>query len=164
VTSASLPPAGQRIQDALTAAGLDRQVQVMPDTTRTSAEAAAAIGCDVSQIAKSIIFRAKQSDRAVLVIASGANRIDEKSVRALVGEKISKADAEFVRTKTGYAIGGVPPFAHAEPSVVVIDQDLLTLSEIWSAAGTPFAVFPSSPGELVSLTGGTVGEIAAKSS
>ncbi len=160
MTVDGLPAAAQRIQDALTAAGLVREVQVMPDVTRSSVEAAAAIGCDVSQIAKSIIFRARKSGRAVLVVARGNNRVDERAVEALVGEKIGKADADFVRSRTGYVIGGVPPFAHAEQSVVVIDRDLLALPEIWAAAGTPFAVFPLTPDELVSLTNGEIGDIA----
>jgi len=160
MTLDGLPATAQRIQDALTAAGLVRKVQLMPGATRTSAEAAAAIGCDVSQIAKSIIFRARKSGRAVLVIACGNNRIEERAVEVLVGEKIGKADADFVRSRTGYVIGGVPPFAHAEQSVVVIDRDLMVLPEIWAAAGTPFSVFPLTPDELVGLTNGEVGDIA----
>lgn len=158
--TADLPPAAQRFQEALAAEGLDRSVQIMPATTRTSAEAAAAIGCEVGQIAKSLIFRGKQSGKAVLVIASGANRVDEKAVRAVIGEKIGKADAAFVKETTGFAIGGVPPFGHQTESVVVIDEDLMTLREIWAAGGTPFAVFPSTPDELVRATGGIVASIA----
>lgn len=155
----SLPPAAQRVQDALAARGHAGRVRVMPASTRTSAEAAAAVGCTVAEIAKSIIFRAKPTQRAVLVIASGVNRVDEKKVAALVGEGIGKADAEFVRARTGFVIGGVPPVAHDTPPVVLIDEDLLKLSNIWAAAGTPHAVFPLTPAELVILTKGQVADI-----
>ena len=154
-----LPPAAQRVQDALTKLGHKGRVRVMPASTRTSAEAAAAVGCGVAQIAKSIIFRAKPSQRAVLVMASGVNRVDEKKVAALVGEGIGKADAEFVRSRTGFVIGGVPPVGHDTPPVVLIDEDLLALGDIWAAAGTPNAVFPLTPAELVALTEGKVAEI-----
>jgi prolyl-tRNA editing enzyme YbaK/EbsC (Cys-tRNA(Pro) deacylase) len=154
-----LPPAAQRVQDALARLGHAGRVRVMPASTRTSAEAAAAVGCSVAEIAKSIIFRAKPSQRAVLVMASGVNRVDEKKVAALAGEGIGKADAEFVRSRTGFVIGGVPPVGHETPPVVLIDEDLLKLANIWAAAGTPHAVFPLTPAELVSLTGGKVADI-----
>jgi prolyl-tRNA editing enzyme YbaK/EbsC (Cys-tRNA(Pro) deacylase) len=157
----ALPPAAQRLQDALTKLGHPGRVRVMPASTRTSAEAAAAIGCTVAEIAKSIIFRAKPSQRAVLVIASGINRVDEKKVAALIGEALGKADAEFVRSRTGFVIGGVPPLGHDTPPIVLIDQDLLKLSNIWAAAGTPHAVFPLTPQQLVSLTNGKVADIRA---
>ena len=156
-----LPPAAQRVQDALAALGHAGRVRVMPASTRTSAEAAAAVGCAVAEIAKSIIFRAKPSQRAVLVIASGVNRVDEKKVAALIGEGIGKADAEFVRARTGFVIGGVPPVAHETPPAVLIDEDLLKLANIWAAAGTPHAVFPLTPAELVSLTKGKVADVRA---
>lgn len=154
-----LPSAAQRVQDALAKLGHAGRVRVMPASTRTSAEAAAAIGCTVAQIAKSIIFRAKPSQRAVLVMASGVNRVDEKKVAALVGEGIGKADAEFVRARTGFVIGGVPPVGHDAPPVVLIDQDLLQLSNLWAAAGTPHAVFPLTAEELVALTKGKVADV-----
>lgn len=156
-----LPPAAQRVQGALARLGHAGRVRVMPASTRTSAEAAAAVGCSVAEIAKSIIFRAKPSQRAVLVIASGVNRVDEKKVAALVGEGIGKADAEFVRARTGFVIGGVPPVGHETPPVVLIDADLLKLPNLWAAAGTPQAVFPLTPQELVSLTDGKVADIRA---
>ncbi len=155
----SLPPAAQRVQETLAQLGHKGRVRVMPSSTRTSAEAAAAVGCTVAEIAKSIIFRAKPSQRAVLVIASGVNRVDEKKVAALIGEGIGKADAEFVRGRTGFVIGGVPPVGHDTPPIVLIDQDLLALSGIWAAAGTPHAVFPLTPQELVQLTNGKVADI-----
>lgn len=161
-TPAALPPAAQRVQDELTRLGHAGRVRVMPSSTRTSAEAAAACGCSVAEIAKSIIFRAKPSQRAVLVIASGVNRVDEKKVAALAGEGIGKADAEFVRARTGFVIGGVPPVGHDSPPIVLIDQDLLNFASIWAAAGTPNAVFPLTPSELVALTKGRVADVAQR--
>jgi len=155
-----LRPAAARVQSLLRAAGLEAEVVEFAETTRTSAEAAAQIGCAVAQIAKSLVFRAKATGRPVLVIASGANRVDEKAVEALLGEKIGKADADFVRDKTGYAIGGVAPVGHATPPVTFIDESLLAFEVIWAAAGTPFAVFPLAPAELQRLTGGRVAAIA----
>ena len=129
--------------------------------TRTAADAAAAVGCTVAEIAKSLVFRAKESGRSVLVIASGTNRVDEKKISALLGEKIGRADADFVRAKTGFAIGGVPPVGHAEAPATLIDEDLLTFETIWAAAGTPNAVFKLKPGELEALTGGRVADVKA---
>ncbi len=126
---------------ALDARGFGFEVRRFPASTRTSAAAAAAIGCAIGQIAKSLVFRARRSERPVLVIASGANRVDEKAVGALVGEKIGRADARFVRDTTGFVIGGVPPLGHREPILTLIDRDLLGFQEIWAAAGTPNAVF-----------------------
>ncbi len=155
----ALPAAAQRIQDALDAHGHPGKVREFPEGTRTVADAAAAIGCTVAQIAKSLLFRAPRSDRPVLVIASGGNRVDERRIAAALGEPLTKADAEFVRSHTGFAIGGVPPLGHATPPVVFIDRDLLALDEIWAAAGTPNAVFPLKPADLVRLTSGTVLDI-----
>ena len=129
-------------------------------STKTAADAAAAIGCDVAQIAKSIIFRAQASGRAVLVIASGINRVDEKKITELLGEKIGRADADFVRAQTGFAIGGVPPVGHDQIPIVFIDQDLEALRTLWAAGGTPNAVFELKWNELVSLTGGRVADVA----
>lgn len=156
----SLRPAAARVQELLGAMGHATEVIEFAETTKTSADAAQQIGCSVAQIAKSLIFRAKQSNRPVLVIASGVNRVDEKSLEALLGEKIGKADADFVRDKTGYAIGGVAPIGHASPPVTFIDEDLLKLETIWAAAGTPFAVFRLTPADLQRLTGGRVAKIA----
>ena len=113
---------------------------MLPETGKTSAEAAAGLGCSVAQIAKSILFRRREDDAPVLVVASGANRVDEKKVAAQVGE-IGRADAKFVREKTGYAIGGVCPIGHATEPVTLIDADLLALDSLWAAAGHPHAVF-----------------------
>ena len=129
--------------------------------TRTAADAAAAIGCEVAEIAKSLLFRARDSGRPVLVVASGVNRVDEKKVAALIGERIARADAEYVRENTGFAIGGVPPLGHAVAPLTLIDEDLLGFEAIWAAAGTPNAVFKLTPGELVELTGGRVAGVRA---
>jgi prolyl-tRNA editing enzyme YbaK/EbsC (Cys-tRNA(Pro) deacylase) len=132
-------------------------------STRTAADAAAAIGCTVPQIAKSLIFRTVRSNRSVLIVASGVNRIDEKLVERVVGEPIGRADADFVRAATGFTIGGVPPIGHATPPIVLIDESLMAFEEIWAAAGTPNAVFKLTPANLVSLTGGRVMAVAATS-
>jgi prolyl-tRNA editing enzyme YbaK/EbsC (Cys-tRNA(Pro) deacylase) len=147
----------RKVQAAL---GPHYQVLEFDAGTRTAAEAAAAIGCEVAEIAKSLIFRAEPSGRAVLVIASGANRVDERKVGALVGEKIVRADADFVRDKTGFAIGGVPPLGHAEPLLTLIDESLGAFAEIWAAAGAPNAVFRLTPADLVRLTGGARAAVA----
>ena len=131
-------------------------------STRTAADAAAAIGCTVPQIAKSLVFRTVESGRPVLVVASGINRVDVKLVATLVGERIGRADAEFVRAATGFAIGGVPPVGHATAPIVLIDESLLALEEIWAAGGTPNAVFKLTPESLVSLTGGRVAAMAQR--
>ena len=130
-------------------------------STRTAADAAEAIGCTVPQIAKSLLFMASESGRPVLVIASGSVRVDEAKVSELLGEKIERADAAFVREKTGFAIGGVPPVAHQTQPVVFIDRTLLDHETIWAAAGTPNSVFRLSPQDLVRLSGGDLADIAA---
>ena len=158
----SLRPAAARVQQLLSEMGLATDVIEFAETTKTSEDAAQQIGCSVAQIAKSLIFRARQTNRPVLVIASGVNRVDEKALETLLGEKIGKADADFVRDKTGYAIGGVAPIGHASPPVTFIDEDLLKLETIWAAAGTPFAVFRLTPADLVRLTGGRVATLAQR--
>ena len=146
-----------KVQSAL---GPTYQVLEFDASTRTAAEAAEAIGCTVAQIAKSLVFRAEPSGRAVLAIASGVNRVDEAKLAALLGERIGRADADFVRAKTGFAIGGVPPIGHAEPSPTFIDESLFVFDEIWAAAGTPNAVFRLTPADLARLTGGVRASIA----
>ena len=136
------------------------QVLEFDASTRTAADAAAAIGCTVAQIAKSLVFCATQSNRAVLVVASGTNRVDEKKVAAAIGQPIARADADFVRDTTGFSIGGVPPVGHKTAPIVLIDQALLQLEEIWAAGGTPNAVFRLTPKDLVALTGGRIADIA----
>jgi len=155
-----LEPSAQKVQDVLRSRGFANEVVQLADSARTSAEAAAAVGCDVAQIAKSLVFRARESGRAVLVVASGTNRVDEKKVAALLGEPIGRADPDFVRAETGYAIGGIPPIGHARPIVTFVDEELLKLEKIWAAAGHPHAVFPLTPAELVEMTGGRVASVA----
>jgi len=151
-------PSALKVQAAL---GPGFQVVEFEASTRTSEDAAAAVGCTVAEIAKSLVFRSA-SGRPVLVIASGANRVDEKKVRALLGEKIERADADFVRTMTGYAIGGVPPIGHAVAPVVLIDDDLQRFPAVWAAAGTPNAVFKVAPADLVRLTEGRLADVAKR--
>jgi prolyl-tRNA editing enzyme YbaK/EbsC (Cys-tRNA(Pro) deacylase) len=151
-----LPPSAQKVQEALRQAGFTGEVLEVPHSTRTAAEAAAVVGCEVAQIVKSLVFRLAHSDRPVLVIASGANRVNEKRVGELVGEPLAKAGAEFVRQHTGYAIGGVPPLGHIAPIDTYIDEDLLGHAEVWAAAGTPNTLFRLAPADLVRLTGGRV--------
>ncbi len=152
----SLSSSAQRVQDAIRQLGGEHQVVELAQTTRTSKEAAQAVGCTVEQIAKSIVFRTRESDRAVLVIASGPNRVSEAIIAAEIGEAVEKPDADFVLEQTGFVIGGVPPLGHAHPLQTFIDRDLLNYSEIWAAAGTPHAVFRLTPEELLRLTGGKV--------
>jgi prolyl-tRNA editing enzyme YbaK/EbsC (Cys-tRNA(Pro) deacylase) len=155
-----LKPSAQRVQDALLARGFQNQVQELAETARSAAEAAAAVGCTVGQIAKSLVFKGRRSGRAVLVVASGSNRVDLARVQALLGEPLDRADPDFVREETGFAIGGIPPVGHARPITTVIDEDLLRHERIWAAAGHPNAVFPLTPDELVRLTGGQIATTA----
>ena len=151
----TLSPSAQKVQDALTERGFGAITVVeLPDSTRTAAEAAAAIGCTIAQIAKSLIFKGKTSGDPILVIASGTNRVNTKTIKALVGEAIEKPDADFVREKTGFVIGGVPPVGHAEPVITFIDEDLRQYDDIWAAAGTPRAVFKLTPDDLDRMTDG----------
>jgi prolyl-tRNA editing enzyme YbaK/EbsC (Cys-tRNA(Pro) deacylase) len=157
-TARELSASAQRVQVALAAHGVATVITEYDVPARTSAEAAAVLGCAVAQIAKSLVFRAA-SGRPVLVIASGANRVDEAKVAVCVGEAIGKADAAFVRQATGYAIGGIPPLAHAQSLVTLIDRELLQHDTIYAAGGTPHAMFPLSPADLVRVAGGDVADV-----
>lgn len=152
----SLSPSAQRVQNALAERGFDFRVLELPSSTRTAVEAAETIGCTVAQIVKSLVFRTRETQRPVLVLASGVNRVNEKKLAARVGEKLEKADAGFVRDVTGFAIGGIPPVGHAQAVDTYIDEDLLRFEELWAAAGTPNAVFCLTSEQLVSLTAGQV--------
>lgn len=152
----ALSSSAQKVQDRLASFGLSYEVVELPQSTRTAADAARAVGCGVAQIAKSIVFERAQTHAPVLVIASGANRINEKTIEELISEPITKASADFVRERTGFAIGGVPPVGHAEPFTILIDEDLLKYPEIWAAAGTPNSVFKLAPDTLPSMTGGRI--------
>ena len=151
-----LSSSANKVQEFLTSLGFDGKVVELPGSTRTAFEAANAIGCDVAQIVKSLVFMSADTKKPVLVVASGRNRVNEERIGAYIGEPIKKASAEFVRQKTGYGIGGVPPVGHANHIVTFIDEDLLGHQEIWAAAGTPHAVFPLTPSNLVEFTGGRV--------
>jgi prolyl-tRNA editing enzyme YbaK/EbsC (Cys-tRNA(Pro) deacylase) len=146
-------PTALRTAELLREAGVDTQVVEFEQPTRTSAEAATAIGCSVAEIAKSVVFRGAGSGRAIVVVASGDNRVSEAKVAARVGEPLARADADFVRAATGYVIGGVAPIGHAQPVKLLLDEDLQRFARIWAAAGTPFSVFPLTPEELGSVTG-----------
>jgi prolyl-tRNA editing enzyme YbaK/EbsC (Cys-tRNA(Pro) deacylase) len=152
-------PSALKVQSVL---GDRFQVLEFEASTRTAADAAAAIGCEVAQIAKSLIFRGANSSRAILIVASGVDRVDEKKATLAVGEPITRADADFVREATGFAIGGVPPVGHKTKPVVLIEESLMQLDEIWAAAGTPNAVFRLTPADLVELTGGRTVPVARK--
>lgn len=149
-----LSASAQKVQDALREKGSTCVVIEHEKTTRSARDAAEAVGCSVAQIAKSLIFRLRSSGQGVLIITSGANRVNEARVGEQLNDGLEKADAEFVEAATGYAIGGVPPLAHRAPFETLIDEDLLKFDEIWAAAGTPNAVFKISPEELLRLTGG----------
>lgn len=151
-----LSKSAQRVQTALAAAGISTEIVELPASARTALDAATAIGCRVEQIAKSLVFRSTDSDQAVLVIACGANRVDESLVSSHLGCGIAKADADFVRGATGFVIGGVPPLGHVSRLRTLVDEDLLKFDRIWAAAGTPHAVFSVEPHQLVAATGADV--------
>jgi len=152
-------PSALKVQAAL---GDRFRVLEFDASTRTAADAAAAIGCEVAEIAKSLVFRAANSGRAVLIIASGVDRVDEKKAAEAVGERIARADADFVREVTGFAIGGIPPVGHRTKPIVLIEESLMLFDEIWAAAGTPNAVFRLTPSDLVELTGGRTVAVARR--
>ncbi|MEW6374633.1 MAG: YbaK/EbsC family protein [Thermodesulfobacteriota bacterium] len=152
----ALSPSVQKVQDALKALGFPNEVMELQSTTRTSAEAAQAVGCRVDQIAKSIVFQGKQTHKPILVIASGPNRVNEKRIEEYISEPLGKANADYVRKKTGFIIGGVPPIGHLEKLEIFIDEDLLQYKEIWAAAGSPNAIFKLTPPDLIKMTEGRV--------
>ena len=154
-----LSESARKVQTALQALGLSLQVVELPNSTRTAAEAAEAVGSQLGQIVKSLVFRGEVSGKPVLILASGANRVNLESVAALVGEPLGKADADYVRQQTGFAIGGVPPLGHSQALDAWIDEDLFQYAEIWAAAGTPNAVFRLAPADLLRMTGGRVVKI-----
>lgn len=156
---AAVPP--PRLAEALASQSLPVEVLEFEESTRTAAEAAAAIGCTVAEIGKSLVFAGKDSGRCVLVVASGADRIDEARLGAVIGEPVSKATAAEVRAATGYAIGGVPPFGHATPLTVLVEANLARLRDIWVAAGTPRTVFSITTEALIRIAGARVVAVAA---
>lgn len=154
----ALPEGVRRVAAALQAAGHAHAPVMLDDACRTAQQAADALGIAVGQIAKSIIFRRKADDAAVLVITSGDRRVDEKKVDALVG-KTGRADAEFVKARTGFSIGGVSPLAHVQPPVTLIDRELLRFEVVWAAAGHPHGVFQLRPQDLQLLTGAPLADV-----
>ncbi len=145
-----------KVQDALKTHGLSCHVLEMKETTRSAMDAAQAVGCQVGQIVKSLVFMGKKTKKPILVVASGANRVNIKRLGKILSEPIKMADPDFVRAKTGFAIGGVPPLGHSQPLEIFIDEDLLKFKEIWAAAGTPRALFKLSPDDLKKITDGQV--------
>jgi len=155
----TLKPSAQRVQDKLNELGLDCQVIELAESTRSAAEAAEAVQCQVGQIAKSLIFQGRESGKGILIIASGANRVNEKAMKNIIGEKLKRPDADFVRAQTGFAIGGVPPIGHDQPLDTYVDEDLLAYDQIWAAAGHPNALFALTGDALVQMTSGQVIDI-----
>ncbi len=155
----SLPTAAQRVQDAADTLGLSVTVRIMSEVTRTAEEAAAACGCTVGQIVKSLIFRGKETGSPILLLVSGVNRVNEKAMATRLGEAIVRPDAAFVREATGFAIGGIPPFGHVSPLVPRLDADLLQYDTVWAAAGTPNAIFAVRPAALRDATGALVVQV-----
>jgi prolyl-tRNA editing enzyme YbaK/EbsC (Cys-tRNA(Pro) deacylase) len=149
-------PSAQKIQNILSELGSGYKVIEFTESTRTAQEAADRVGCQLGQIVKSLIFRGKASNKGILVLTSGSNRVDENKLSKYAGEPIGRADPEFVRTITGFAIGGVPPVGHIQPLETYIDEDLLQYSEVWAAAGTPNAVFQLPSSDLVRITSGKI--------
>ena len=146
----------EKVRAALAELGHGYEPVLLPKSAGTSVQAAEALGCDVAQIAKSLVFRGRESGRGVLVVASGVNRVDEKRLARTIGERVRKPDADFVREVTGFSIGGVPPVGLAQPLQTIIDEDLLQYEVVWAAAGNPKAVFSLDPKDLESMTGGRV--------
>ena len=149
-----------RVAEELRRLGVTSDVKEMPESTRSAAEAAAALGCDVAQIVKSLIFRSVVADEAVLVLASGADRVDESRLAEVVGEQVEQATGKFVRARTGFAIGGVPPVGHTQPLVTYLDEHLLDHALVWAAVGTPSAVFSIKPADLIRITSAKVVAVA----
>jgi prolyl-tRNA editing enzyme YbaK/EbsC (Cys-tRNA(Pro) deacylase) len=155
----NLSSSAQKIQDLLGSLGYEYTVIEHAESTRTAQEAADRAGCELGQIVKSLIFKGKESGKPILVLTSGANRVDEKRISGYAGEPIGRADADFVRAVTGYAIGGVPPIGHAQPMETYLDEDFLPYRTIWAAAGTPNAIFELKTGDLQKMTDGKIVQV-----
>jgi prolyl-tRNA editing enzyme YbaK/EbsC (Cys-tRNA(Pro) deacylase) len=149
-----LSNSARRVQIFLAEKGFSFEVKELPGSTRTAQEAADSIGCEVAQIAKSLVFKEKDTNLPILVIASGSNRVDVAKIEKETGLKLGKADGNYVKERVGYAIGGIPPVGHNEPLETILDEDLRKYAVIWAAAGTPFAVFQLKPADLEPLTSG----------
>ena len=157
-----LSESAERVRAFMAERGFFFQVAELPGTTRTAQEAATSIGCSVAQIAKSLVFRETATDRPVLVIASGANRVDVTKIERAAGLQLGKADGKYVKERVGFAIGGIPPVGHKEPLQTFLDEDLCRHATLWAAAGTPFAVFQLASADLAALTGGQWLDLAEK--
>jgi prolyl-tRNA editing enzyme YbaK/EbsC (Cys-tRNA(Pro) deacylase) len=155
----NLSPSAQKIQDQIKSLGYSYTVVEHSESTRTAQEAADRAGCELGQIVKSLIFKGRESGKPILVLTSGANRVDEKRISGYAGEPISRADADFVRNVTGFAIGGVPPVGHIQKMETYIDEDFLKYRTIWAAAGTPNAIFELQTEDLQKMTNGSVVQV-----
>src|SRR5512147_2232375 len=155
----TLSPSAQKVQDQIKSLGFDYTVIEHTESTRTAQEAAERAGCELGQIVKSLIFKGKESGKPILVLTSGANRVDEQRIREYAGEPISRADADFVRAVTGFAIGGVPPIGHSQTLETYLDEDFLAYQTIWAAAGTPNAIFELKTTDLQKMTNGKVAQV-----
>lgn len=154
-----LSPSSQRVQDALSQLGYPFSVVESQTHTRTAQEAADLVGCELGQIVKSLIFKGAQTGKPILVLTSGSNRADEARISQYAGEPISRADPEFVRLVTGFAIGGVPPLAHTQPMETYLDEDLMRHGSIWAAGGTPNSLFELTPSALQEMTGAMIATV-----
>ncbi|HSL27677.1 MAG TPA: YbaK/EbsC family protein [Anaerolineales bacterium] len=152
----TLSPSAQKVQDQIKSLGLGYTVIEHAGSTRTAQEAADRAGCELGQIVKSLIFKGKESGKPILVLTSGANRVDEKRISEYAGEPITRPDADFVRAVTGFAIGGVPPLGHLQKMETYLDEDFLQFETIWAAAGTPNAIFELKTSDLQTMTAGKV--------
>jgi prolyl-tRNA editing enzyme YbaK/EbsC (Cys-tRNA(Pro) deacylase) len=153
-------PSVERVRQALARAGVASEIVELPGAARTARAAAQFLGCEIGQIANSLVFRDEAADAALLVMSSGARRVDTRRLAALIGAPVGKADAEFVRRATGFAIGGVPPVGHAAPLRAFVERSLCAHEVIWAAAGHPHTVFRLSYGELLRITDGTQADLA----
>ena len=156
-----LPRSARRVRDALLALELPADIHRLTDSTRTAPEAAAAVGCELGAIVKSLVFRGTDTHTPVLALVSGDNRADEAKLEATIGERVERPDAAYVREVTGYAIGGIPPVGHPAPVRTVLDEDLFRFDTVWAAAGHPHAVFPIAPDTLAAATGAAICRLAA---
>ncbi|MDQ2691943.1 MAG: YbaK/EbsC family protein [Chloroflexota bacterium] len=150
----TLSSSAQKVQDQIRSLGFDYTVIEHAGSTRTAQEAADRAGCELGQIVKSLIFRGKESGKPILVLTSGANRVDEKRISEYAGEAITRPDADFVRQVTGFAIGGIPPVGHLQQMETYLDEDFLQYETIWAAAGTPNAIFELKTTDLKKMTAG----------
>src|SRR5512146_961837 len=155
----TLSPTAQKVQDQIKSLGFEYTVIEHAESTRTAQEAAERAGCQLGQIVKSLIFKGKQTDKPILVLTSGANRVDEKRISQYAGEAIGRADADFVRAVTGFAIGGVPPIGHLQKLETYLDEDFLQYETVWAAAGTPNAIFELKTSDLQKMTNGKVARV-----